>query len=465
MNLTFLTSLFSEFQNIFRSTMEELFVNKCLCEETSLYFFVIEISEGSKQACFVNARLLTEDICAEGKKTYDELIREFLTERFEARRYMLWESDHVLVNNKEYKIFWVFFSECADSNNGRFLLRCVLEELAEDFNKRLKSVSGDMTESVGSYHYLIQRIMQDATAKACLYLQKLYAPLNIPFIVELSGEYYEKSECRSNMVFFFRQAVHKIEEAGTLYYFENMKSGDMETGEIDFIPSNSRLIRKLLQIAQDDLCLIVGEDDVKRTFKVLGICKKSFLEEMGNEYPYIMIRFKNHMQWDMLENQTYIFSYRNGQYKIEREIHEAYLIRKLTERFGEEQSAYRDLNANIKSVIPHEHGTMLVIMDKEDAAREARRLGMLQQGFPTAQPEIRTEEIKRLSNIDGSIIIDTAGQIHGIGMILDGDSQETGNRARGARYNSAVKYKAYLEKNNIKSMILIISEDGPIDIM
>ena len=472
MKLELLIPLFTTVQNMFRDTMKGLFVNEYLCEETSLYFFVIEIMDRSKTACFINEQLKIEDVEVKGRKTCDELIEGFLSNKFRNRGYIIEESDNISIGGREIRIFWTLFSECLDSNSGRFLLRCVFERLVVDFNKCLinfnSSDERDVLMTKEQYvltRYLVQKVLQDATEKTRMYLQKLYTPLNLPFIAELSGEYYEKAECQSTMIFIFQQTVNSMKRTDFLYCLDNMKYDGIELKEIEFVSSQTRLIRKLLQIAQQDVCLVLGENENKNTFKVLGFCNKAFFLERRQTFPYIMIRFRNHMHWDMLENQTYIFTYKNGQYKIERRIHEQYLNKKLNEYFSEQEAGYRILINNIMNVIQQEHGTMLIILNERNASDEVKRLGELCYGLPAALPEIRTDEVKCLSNIDGSVIIDTSGKIHGIGMILDGAAEVQGNLARGARYNSAVKYREYLKANNIKALILIISEDGSVDIM
>lgn len=74
-------------------------------------------------------------------------------------------------------------------------------------------------------------------------------------------------------------------------------------------------------------------------------------------------------------------------------------------------------------------------------------------------------DINLLNSIDGSVILDTDGTIHAIGAILDGEIETKGNPARGARYNSAIKYLEFLKKKKISGMILIVSEDGSVEIL
>src|SRR5438093_663242 len=58
-----------------------------------------------------------------------------------------------------------------------------------------------------------------------------------------------------------------------------------------------------------------------------------------------------------------------------------------------------------------------------------------------------------------SLKIDHDGKCHGIGVILDGLAGDGENPARGARYNSAVRYL----RRNPDSLIVVVSEDRTVD--
>jgi hypothetical protein len=105
-----------------------------------------------------------------------------------------------------------------------------------------------------------------------------------------------------------------------------------------------------------------------------------------------------------------------------------------------------------------EHGTMLVISG--DAASEAGRLGA--QAIVIDPTPVATANLGSLTAIDGAILLDPIGIMHAMGVILDGRATENGDPARGARYNSAVRY---LATTNIPTMITLVSEDGMINIL
>ena len=101
---------------------------------------------------------------------------------------------------------------------------------------------------------------------------------------------------------------------------------------------------------------------------------------------------------------------------------------------------------------------MLVI--SESAAEEAQRLSV--QGTPLVPCALTPELLRNLTPIDGAVILTPKGICHAIGTILDGRATEKGNPARGARFNSAVRY---VESRSAPCLAVVVSEDGGIDLI
>lgn len=106
------------------------------------------------------------------------------------------------------------------------------------------------------------------------------------------------------------------------------------------------------------------------------------------------------------------------------------------------------------------HGTMLVITDR--AQQEAERLG--KQCFPLKPLRLDQEIVKNFTSIDGAVLLDQDAICYAVGVILDGKATDKGDPSRGARYNSAIRYYEEYGKN-CSAVLVIISEDGMIDIM
>ena len=105
-----------------------------------------------------------------------------------------------------------------------------------------------------------------------------------------------------------------------------------------------------------------------------------------------------------------------------------------------------------------QHGTMLVV--HPDAATEGRRL--LPQAFTITPTVLGERAFRTLTKIDGAVLVDPRGACHAVGVILDGAATGTGDGSRGARYNSAIRYLAGQGRG---SMVIIVSEDGKIDLL
>ena len=104
-------------------------------------------------------------------------------------------------------------------------------------------------------------------------------------------------------------------------------------------------------------------------------------------------------------------------------------------------------------------GTTLVV--SADPEAESARLSS--QGMPIDPDYLEPKLIVRLASVDGAVIIGPDGRCHAFGVILDGIANESGDRARGSRFNSAVRYQNMGETPN--SIIIVISDDGTIDLL
>jgi DNA integrity scanning protein DisA with diadenylate cyclase activity len=69
--------------------------------------------------------------------------------------------------------------------------------------------------------------------------------------------------------------------------------------------------------------------------------------------------------------------------------------------------------------------------------------------------------IDLVTRIDGAVLIDLEGTCHAVGVILDGQASDICDPARGARYNSGVRY-AYHQADRV---VLVKSEDGRLNVL
>jgi hypothetical protein len=111
----------------------------------------------------------------------------------------------------------------------------------------------------------------------------------------------------------------------------------------------------------------------------------------------------------------------------------------------------------VEAAAEQKKGTMVVI--ESNAADEAKRLAT--QATPIVPQALTPLLVQQLTKIDGAVLLDPHGVCHAVGVILDGEATAEGDPARGARYNSAVRYVTSAQG---KALAVIISEDGSFDV-
>jgi hypothetical protein len=131
-------------------------------------------------------------------------------------------------------------------------------------------------------------------------------------------------------------------------------------------------------------------------------------------------------------------------------------LRRLIPSLGEE-SAER-FAAVATELAGSGHGSIVVITDA--AFVEAERLG--KDSLPVSPARLTPELADRLSQIDGALLCDPSGVCHAIGVILDGTSSSLGDRGRGSRFNSALRYVA---SSGTPAVAMVVSDDGGLDLL
>lgn len=110
------------------------------------------------------------------------------------------------------------------------------------------------------------------------------------------------------------------------------------------------------------------------------------------------------------------------------------------------------------TAVEQRHGSMLVVA--RDASDESQRLSG--QGTKIVPTKLTPELYRRVSNIDGTIIIDPHCVCHAVGVILDGPAQEECTPARGARYNSGIRY---VGASPTPRLAVVVSDDRTVDVI
>ena len=215
--------------------------------------------------------------------------------------------------------------------------------------------------------------------------------------------------------------------------------------------SQHRLARKVIEMSGQNLsCVCHGSNGISG----LGILRTA------NGEPVFRVVFTGHYNWDLYYRHLLLMKTAFGVPKLplsrlsREEFHST--ARRIFTGFQVEDG--QRLWSIIETSMEQRHGTMLVF--SESAEEESRRLR--NQSIGIEPTEVTPELVRRLTGIDGAILISPKGVCHAIGVILDGIATEDGDSSRGARYNSAVRY---LTSSNSPTMCLVVSEDGYVDML
>jgi hypothetical protein len=221
--------------------------------------------------------------------------------------------------------------------------------------------------------------------------------------------------------------------------------------------SDHRRVRKLLEIASEKFNLLCGASGVYG-FGVLN--ERPYLEA---EEDLFMIKFGGHYQWRLSHAGRDLMSVSYGLPTLPTGLIDDEEF-KATVKSILPDIDYPELEklwALVREVLNQKRGTMIVISNK--AAEESRRLR--NQSTTVVPTPLTPELLLSLSSIDGAVLIDQYACCHAIGVILDGVASDLGSPARGARYNSAVRYLEYARSQEHLCIAIVVSDDGTADLL
>jgi hypothetical protein len=214
-----------------------------------------------------------------------------------------------------------------------------------------------------------------------------------------------------------------------------------------------RGVRKVLELAEDDLCLLT---DASVVFG-LGRALDSYDPPSESRFE---IAFLGRSAWELAHGDARLMRVVNGLPELaEDPIDEEEFGDALQRTFGGVAiEAFERLLRIALEAARQRHGTTVVITG--GARQEALRLGA--QSLRIHPLELTTRTVGLVSGIDGALLVDPEGVCHAIGVILDGSASNRGDPARGARFNSAVRY---VDEGRHPCLALVISGDGTVDLI
>ena len=272
--------------------------------------------------------------------------------------------------------------------------------------------------------------------------------LDINFLQNLSAETYERKYADSRII---------IPRIGSRTNRRTLKQGlKVAFSEpIAFAPENHRQIRKLLELSNDALALVVDE-----TGKIRGLSDK---HAFPNECE---VKIKGHLSWRIAYDAGQKISYHNARYHInvsrKADLDVSDLMKSVDPTLSPVEVS-RIANV-IVDAASQKYGTILIIGKTDDIQSECERLTQAKVGIGISPISLdhHKDMLPSFVSIDGAVLMDTRCSCVCIGAILDGDAAK-GTIARGARFNSSLNYIRRRKELGQNFVAIVISEDGTTD--
>lgn len=217
--------------------------------------------------------------------------------------------------------------------------------------------------------------------------------------------------------------------------------------------SESQWTRKLLEMAEGGVALLSDSAHVLG----LGTVSEEYDAALGDIF---IVSFVDHYKWELRHAETVLMRVEYGtpglpNPPLGRAAFSAALARVFPEITPEVD---KRLWRIVETAMTQPHGTMIVISG--GAPDEAERL---KSQCTRIEPVVLGDDmVRRVTSIDGAVLLDAEGRCHAVGVILDGRATLQGRPARGARYNSAQRYASDAPAATIA---VVVSEDGRVDVL
>lgn len=218
---------------------------------------------------------------------------------------------------------------------------------------------------------------------------------------------------------------------------------------VEPVPLTSyRQVRKMLQMAGSHQRLVCDGASI------LGFGHVKGNYNQGNA-DLFEVRFTGHYRWELYHAGHGIVRSRYGTPELPlAPMNQTKLASDLQRVF--EQATAKDIErlvALAMQACEQRKGALLII--SIEAESESKRLS--KQSTPIVPMLLTADLVRHLTEIDGALLLNPQGICYAVGVILDGIATEHGDPARGARYNSSVRY---LAQRNAACAAVIVSEDG-----
>ena len=340
-------------------------------------------------------------------------------------QYRLTKATHELHSMREYRI-------------DRSFLEAIIYQILQASEVELQSSSAGNILSLSNS----ERVIEDAAVSL---LEAIEVHINqwnrvnlFSFANAIAAERYEGAASEGRLIICQRDSVDiaaKVKLATPIKIY------------------NYRAIRKLLEVSSNNMALLC---DIETVWG-LGLPLDTYQPSRENLFE---IRFAEHHTWELVHAENIMLRVKYRQARLPRARFDRDLFcDRVHQLFEVDRSTANLLVKAVEVAVEQRHGTMLVITP--EAERETQRLAAQST---VIEPVIASQSIiSHLSSVDGAILISPEGVVYSFGVILDGQASKNGNSARGARYNSAIRYVDEMSRK-VNCLALIVSEDGYVDL-
>lgn len=304
--------------------------------------------------------------------------------------------------------------------------------------------SGEIVQTL--FKSAIDDIFKNIASDCCKYGGvTLYGQLNSQLyniVSELSFVRYEKSKSKGLIYFVDSDYTNLINYR---FAFDS---------PIDFSKDKIRLIRKILELSDSKVGIIT---DTNKMYGIGSIPKEC-------SFNYYKVEFQDDFKWNLYQKNTLnpILEIQNNDLVQKKSLYSKDIfINSALQVFPNEKGkgTIEKIEEAISELVKQEHGTIVVIKrDANQLVHKYADLSLIIKPTPLTK-----DNIKRLSSIDGAIIMNEKGICYGFGTILDGIDTKNGNPERGSRYNSSQRFFEMNSQNN-DLLVLVLSDDGMCEI-
>jgi len=288
-----------------------------------------------------------------------------------------------------------------------------------------------------------------------------YDPINTKFALADAASFFMKGiSARMGNEFGSRDLFRIFNTISSLRYEKAVGAGSYVIANKDHVAVDERLrfssnqsldsgraSRKLLELASKQMPLHTDSSEI------FGLCTVEGYAAEKEDLFYVNVT--GHQEWELRHADVCLMTVKYGQPALPGLGLDTEKLRIDLARLFPSTNAdqIHDLIALVQQAQTEAHGTMLLISE----AAESESVRLSTQATPVVPTKLTPNLLAQLTTIDGAVILSPDGTCFAIGAILDGLASEEGDPARGARYNSAVRY---VKSSQADCLAVVVSEDG-----